>query len=157
MTRSDLPPLRALLHRAPARYLSVRPRGFERHAGDRLCPVIHARIIGYGSARTLYQQREAHCRSLDGLSPLSDSNRHCAECQRRARCTAEVRLDLFVNAQPFRLLLAHTSAKNFLLYEAQLRQRGIALEQVLHRIAVLNRGVWGELCFTLADKGPNTT
>jgi len=156
MTQSDLPPLRALLHRAPTRYLSVRPRGFELHAGERLRPVIHARIIGYGSARTLYQQREAHCRSLDGLSSLSAPNRHCAECQRRARCTAQVRLDLLLDVQPFRLLLAHTSAKNFLLYDAQLRQRRIVLYNVLHRIAVLNRGSWGELRFTLPEKGPNT-
>ncbi len=156
MTRSDLQPLREILQGALRRYLSVRPRGFELHAGDRLRPVIHARIIGYGSARTLYQQREAHCHSLDGLSPLSAPHRHCAECQRRARCTPQVRLDLFVDARPFRVLLAHTSAKNFLLYDAQLRQRSIALEQVLHRIAVLNRGAWGELRFTLPETGPDT-
>jgi len=157
MTRPNLPPLRALLQGAPTRYLTVRPRGFELHAGDRLRPVILARIIGYGSARTLYQQRKPHCRSLDGLSPLSAPNRHCAQCPRRARCTAQVRLDLFVDAQPFRLLLAHTSAKNFLLYDAQLRQRAIALYNVLHRIAVLNRGSWGELRFTLPEKGAHTT
>ncbi len=157
MTRTDLQPLREILHGALRRYLTVRPRGFALHAGDRLRPVIHVRIIGYGSARTLYQQRKPHCRSLDGLSPLSAPNRHCAECQRRSQCTPQVRLDLFIDAQPFRLLLAHTSAKNFLLYEAQLRQRGIALYQVLHRIAVLNRGSWGELRFTLPEKGPHTT
>ena len=156
MIPSDLPPLRALLYRAPTRYLSVRPRGFELHPGDRLRPVIHARIIGYGSARTLYPQRQAHCRSLDGLRPLSAPQRHCAACQHRAQCTPQVRLDLFVDAQPFRLLLAHTGAKHFLLYEAQLRQRGIALYQVLHRIAVRNRGTWGELRFTLPESGPHS-
>jgi hypothetical protein len=156
MTRSDLQLLREILHGALRRYLTVRPRGFELHPGDRLRPLIDARIISYGSARTLYQQRKPHCRSLDGLRPLSEPNRHCSECQLRSRCTPQVRLDLFVDAQPFRLLLAHTSAKNFLLYEAQLRQRPSALYQRLHRIAVLNRGSWGELRFTLPENGPNT-
>ncbi len=157
MTRPDLQPLREILQGALTRYLTVRPRGFELHAGERLRPVIHARILGYGSARTLYQHRKPHCRSLDGLSPISAPNRPCSACKLRSRCTPQVRLDLLVDAQPFRLLLAHTGAKNFLLYEAQLRQRGIELYDVLHRIAVLNRGSWGELRFTLPEKGPNTT
>ena len=58
-----------------------------------------------------------------------------------------MRLDLLVDIQPFRLLLAHTSAKNFLLYETQLRERGGALYEGLHRMTVINRGSWGELRF----------
>ncbi len=83
------------------------------------------------------------------MRPLNDSSRTCAQCRLRAQCTPQVRLDLFVDAEPFRLLLAHTSARNFLVYEATLRQKYLAMEQCLHRITVTNRGSWGELRFSL--------
>jgi hypothetical protein len=149
MTPSDLQPLREILFQAQRRYLTVRPRGFELNPGTPLRPVLEARILAYGSARTLYQERKPLCRSLDGIRPLSAGQRTCATCTLRTRCTPQVRLDLLVDTQPFRLLLAHTSAKNFLLYEAQLRQRDLALYELLHRITVINRGSWGELRFTL--------
>ena len=149
MIRSDLQPLREILFQAQRRYLTVRPRGFELNPGTPLRPGLEARILAYGSARTLYQNRKPLCRSLDGIRPLSTPQRTCATCTLRTRCTPQVRLDLLVDTQPFRLLLAHTSAKNFLLYEAQLRQRDLALYELLHRLTVVNRGSWGELRFAL--------
>jgi len=85
------------------------------------------------------------------VRPLDDPIRTCAQCRVRGQCTPQVRLDLFVDAQPFRLLLAHTSAKNFLAYEARLRQQGHPLADHLHRITVINRGSWGELRFRLRN------
>ena len=148
MPTSDLQPLRAILQQARSRYLSVRPRGFELHPGERLRPVLEARILSFGSARTLYQNRAPLCRSLDAVRPIAAGQRTCAECRLRTRCTPQVRLDLLVDTQPLRLLLAHTSAKNFLLYETQLHQRGVALYDGLHRLSVINRGSWGELRLT---------
>jgi hypothetical protein len=147
MTPSDLQPLRAILQQARRRYLTVRPHGFELHPGERLRPVLEVRILSFGSARTLYQDRKPLCRSLDGIQPTTAGHRSCAECALRPRCTSQVRLDLLADTQPFRLLLAHTSAKNFLLYETQLRERGAALYDGLHRMTVINRGSWGELRF----------
>lgn len=147
MTRPDLQPLREILHSALKRYLTVRPHGFELNPGEPPQPLIDARIVSYGSARTLYQNRKPQCRSLDGVRPIVDRHRLCAECRLRSRCTPQLRLDLFVENQAFRLLLAHTSAKHFLLYEARLRQRGIEIEDIVHRITVINRGSWGELRF----------
>lgn len=151
MTRSDVTPLREILHGALKRYLTVRPRGFELCPGQTPRPAIEARILNAGAARTLYQDRKPRCRSLDAVRPLDDPGRTCAQCRLRAQCTPQVRLDLFVDAQPFRLLLAHTSARNFLAYEARLRQQGHALEVRLHCITVVNRGSWGELRFRLRD------
>jgi hypothetical protein len=151
MPRPDLQPLREILHSALKRYLTVRPQGFELNPGDRLRPAIEARIVSYGSARTLYQNRKPQCRSLDGVRPIADRNRTCAECRLRSRCTPQLRLDLFVENQAFRLLLAHTSAKHFLVYEARLRQQGIELEHIVHRIEVIDRGSWGELRFSARD------
>jgi hypothetical protein len=151
MSQADVQPLREILHAAGKRYLSVRPHGFELHRGAPLRTTLEARILSLGAARTLYQQRQPRCRSLDGITPLDEPNRRCADCRLRAQCTAQLRLDLFVNAQPLRLLLAYTSAKNALLYETQLRQRGLAIEEPLHRLTVIHRGSWGEVRFRLAD------
>jgi len=41
----------------------------------------------------------------------------------------------------------HTSAANFLAYDADLRRRRIALAAALHKIEVIDRGSWGELRF----------
>ena len=151
MIRPDVEPLREILHAALKRYLTVRPRGFELTPGETPRPAIDVRILNTGAARTLYQNRKPCCRSLDGVRPLDDPGRTCAPCRLRGQCTPQVRLDLFVDAKPFRLLLAHTSAKNFLAYEARLRQQGHALDEHLHRITVTNRGSWGELRFRLRD------
>jgi hypothetical protein len=151
MPRADVQPLREILHAAFQRYLSVRPHGFELQPGEPLRPTLEGRIVSRGAARTLYQQRKPRCRSLDAIAALDEPNRTCASCRLRAQCTPQLRLDLFVDAQPFRLLLAWTSAKNFLLYETQLRQRSIAIEDRLHRITVVNRGSWGEVRFRLPD------
>ena len=151
MNRPDVAPLCEILHAALKRYLTVRPRGFELAPGQTPRPAIEVRILSTGAARTLYQERQPRCRSLDAVRPLDDPARTCAACRLRPQCTPQVRLDLFVDAQPFRLLLAHTSARNFLAYQARLQQQGHALEDRLHRITVTNRGSWGELRFRLRD------
>ena len=150
MPTPDLQPLRAFLQQARRRYLTVRPHGFALHPDAPLRPMLEVRILSFGAARTLYQNRKPLCRSLDAIEPIAhQGRRRCADCALRPRCTAQVRLDLLVDTQPLRLLLAHTSAKNFLLYETQLQQRAVALYDGLHRISVINRGSWGELRFHL--------
>jgi hypothetical protein len=153
MPQADVQPLREILHAACKRYLTVRAHGFELQLGEPLRPTLEARILSLGAARTWYQQRQPRCRSLDGIVPLDDPDRTCAACRVRAQCTAQLRLDLFVDAQPFRLLLAYTSAKNGLLYEAGLRQRGLSIEDRLHRLMVIHRGSWGEVRFRLLGTG----
>lgn len=150
--RRDVEPLRDLLHRALARYLTVRPGGFELQQGERLRPVVDARILGYGGARTFYQDRKPVCRSLDGMRPVTgDTDRSCAECQARERCTSQVRIDLIVERRPFRLLLAYSSARAFFAYEAELRRRSVSIENVVTKITVTNRRSWGELRFSSLD------
>ncbi len=153
MSQADVQPLREILHAAFKRYLTVRTHGFELQPGEPLRPTLVARILSLGAARTLYQQRQPRCRSLDSVAPLNEPNRTCAGCRLRAQCTPQLRLDLFVDAQPLRLLLAYTSAKNALLYEAGLRQRGLSIEDRLHRLMVIHRGSWGEVRFRLLGTG----
>ena len=148
----DVDALRDVLYRALVRYLTVRPAGFELQPGEPLHPVVDARIPGYGGARTLYKDRKPACRSLDGLRPVTgDTERACRECVARARCTPQVRVDLIVERRPFRLLLAYSSARAFLTYEAELRHRRRAIEQVLTKITVVDRHSWGELRFRARD------
>ena len=153
MYRRDVQPLREILHQALVRYLTVRPNGFELEPGQPLRKAIEARILGHGGARTLYKDRKPDCRSLDGVRPVTgDTDRHCADCDLRSRCTPQVRLDLIVaGSRPFRLLLAYSSARAFLVYEAQLRQRRILVENVVAKLSVVNRGSWGELRFSTRD------
>ena len=144
----DVEILRDILHRALVRYLTVKPGGFELRPGERLRPVVEARILGYGGARTFYQDKKPICRSLDGVRPVTgDTNRTCRDCEARQRCTSQLRVDLIVERWPFRLLLAYSSARAFLAYEAELRQRRIAIEHVLTKITVVDRRTWGELRF----------
>ena len=70
MTRPDVEPLRQSYHRAPVRELLVRARGFELNSQRRLQPCIEARILSFGSARTLYHFAHTRMRhagaSIDG-------------------------------------------------------------------------------------------
>ena len=88
---------------------------------------------------------------MDGVHSASQAGRRCASCEERGECTPQVRLDLLVDARAFRLLLAHTSARNFLAYEGDLRVKGVVLDEALHRLEVVNRGTWGEVRFSCKD------
>ena len=144
-------PLRDILERLFVRYLGVRPGGFELEKGAPLEPVIEARILGFGPARTLYKKQRPDCRSLDAVQSITHRERRCAECSLRERCTPQVRLDLVVDAQSYRLLLAYTSARSFLAYVAELQRRAIPLDRVRHRILVVDRRTFGELRFSALD------
>ena len=147
MIRADVELLRQCYRHAPRRELLVHPHGFALDAPRALAPRIDARILSHGAARTRYVRRQRRCRSLDALTALGDPARRCAPCALRSQCTAQLRLDLIVERHPWRLLLEHTAAKRFLDYQARLLRRAIALEDIVHRIAVIDRGSWGELRF----------
>lgn len=147
MTRADVARLRQCLLQAPVRDLQLRPCGFVLEPEHRPRPCLHARIVSYGNARTRYHNHQPACRSLDGLHAAAEPQRRCAECQLRTRCTAQLRLDLIAERQPWRLALEHTNTRCFLLYHARLRQRAIAIEHLVHRIDVINRGSWAQLRF----------
>jgi hypothetical protein len=55
--------------------------------------------------------------------------------------------------------LAYTSAKNFLLYNGELALRKLEIQKVHTHMRVINRGSWGEVCFSvrLALKQGNQT
>jgi hypothetical protein len=139
-----------ILARTTARYLGVRPHGIV-VPGEGSHPEISAQILDHGAARTLYQDRKPRCRSLDAIRAVDDSKRLCALCAERARCTPQIRLNLVFRAKPYRILLAYTSAKNFLFYATEIRLRELELPNIVTSIRCLNRGTWGELRFVRAS------
>jgi len=147
MATNDFEALRAILHRALARYLTVTPRGVLLADEQQPLPSIAVRILGYGGARTLYRKHRPVCRSLDGVAAVTDQDKRCAECPQRDECTPQVRLDLIVRGRPYRLLLAFTSARNFLGYVGRLERDRIDLASVEHELLVVPRGSWGEVRF----------
>lgn len=147
MTQRDLEPLRAILHRSLTKYLTVTPRGLALAGELQPAPVVEARILGFGGARTLYREHKPACRSLDAVASVNRDGRTCAACEDRPACTPQVRVDLVIRRHAYRLMLAFTSARGFLEYTARLRHEGIDILAVDHDIRVLSRGSWGELRF----------
>ena len=143
--------LRDIVQRMMARYITVRPLGIDLGNNRKLIPALNCRILDYSAARTLYRNRRPVCRSLDAVKAIADPEKHCQQCPDREQCTGQVRLDLLFENCPYRLLLAYTSAKNFLLYTGKLVEKKIEIQTTDTKIVVLNRGSWGELRFCLAD------
>ena len=143
--------LRDIVQRMMARYITVRPLGIDLGNNRKLIPALNCRILDYGAARTLYRNRRPVCRSLDAVKAIKDANKLCLQCVDRDNCTGQVRLDLLFENCPYRLLLAYTSAKNFLLYTGKLAEKKIEIQTTDTKIVVVNRGSWGELRFCLAD------
>jgi hypothetical protein len=142
--------LRDIVQRMMARYMTVRPQGIDLGNNRKLISAFNCRVLEYGAARTLYRQRRPVCRSLDAVKAIGDDKKLCQQCSARNRCTGQVRLDLLFENCPYRLLLAYTSAKNFLLYTGKLTQKKLEIQTIDTKIVVVNRGSWGELRFCIA-------
>jgi hypothetical protein len=143
--------LRDIVQRMLARYMTVRPLGIDTGNNRKPIPALDCRILDYGAARTLYRNRRPVCRSLDAVKPINDPEKLCQKCLDREQCTGQVRLDLLFDNTPYRLLLAYTSAKNFLRYTGELVEKKLEIRSIDTKIVVVNRGSWGELRFCLAD------
>jgi hypothetical protein len=144
--------LRDIVQRMMARYMTIRPLGIDLGNRRKLIPALNCRILNYGAARTLYHQRRPVCRSLDAVKAIEDAEKLCQQCLDRNHCTGQVRLDLLFENCPYRLLIAYTSAKNFLLYTGKIAQQKLEIQTIDTKIIVVNRGSWGELRFFCADR-----
>lgn len=137
--------IRDLMASAFARYVTVRPDGLELRPGE-VVPSFAACLLGFHSARTLYEKRRPLCRSLDAVHPIS-GDRTCDACCFRRKCTPQICVDLLADGVPARLLLAFTALRNFLVFVEQRRRKGLSVEGALLLVAVRNRGHWGEVVF----------
>jgi len=128
-----------------ARYLSVHPTGL-RFPHGRLRSSVEATVRKCRPARTLYRNKKPVCRSLDGIASIKEHN-DCAACTDRKDCTAQIYLELTIEDVPYRLLLAYTSARNFMQFASRIGKQGLDLANTRILISVRDRGRWGELCF----------
>ena len=149
--------MREVLATATTTYARLLAGGLVLAVGDAPQPTVDVGLVAHGDARTLYRDRRPVCRSLDGVCSIQDRRRQCAGCDDRALCTAQIRVDFTCDARAYRLLLARTSARNYLLYERLLARRSLRLDHVRTRLTVVDRGAWGELRFALLPDGPRTT
>jgi len=137
--------LQDLFHETLARYILVRPTGIQICPG-RLVSSLSAQILTFRPARTLYQNRQPTCRSLDGIQALQQG-RACASCLMRKACTPQIYLELLADNLPLRLILAYSSARNFMTFVSRLRTQHHPIENAHIIISVRDRGRWGELHF----------
>jgi hypothetical protein len=129
-----------------ARYIAVRPTGLQLPHGP-ILQSLPVRLLACHPARTLYENHQPRCRSLDGIQSINDA-RSCAACLLRKNCTPQIYIELLYDHVPYRLLLAYTSARNFMSFASRLRQQGQPIENAPILISVRDRGRWGELTFS---------
>ena len=144
-------PLDQIRRSARLRYLTVKPEGFVLESGGKILATLPAEILGHGGARTLYRGRKPHCRSLNGVHVIEDTEQLCGDCYQRQHCTPQARIDLLIERKVFLLLLSHTSARRFLVFVDELTDEGREPEGASIHLRVINRGSWGEVAFATAD------
>jgi len=133
--------------------VQIRPDGIKLEDGS-IYPRLEAEVLSFSPARTRYEKYHPVCRSIDGIQTIHADGR-CSSCALRKDCTCQIRLDLIHRSAVIRLLLSHSSLRNFMLFLSTLKQRKIQIKAENIIIKVLNRGRWGELKFHL--KAPDKT
>jgi len=147
-TLSSLLPIREIMAQSLYRYASITPQGVLLPQAATPYNPLPVCMITFKPARTRYVNRKQICRSLDGVHSVNSQN-YCARCQDIRSCTPQIALDFTYRSFHYRLLLAFTSAKNFiaLIHKAQSLDRTIDGLQV--NIHVVDRGRWGEASFEI--------
>ena len=144
MTPQDLERLRLREAFQRNTYLAVRitPSGFEvdEHHYDEL----HGRALQTSLNRRLFEDGVLACRSADGIT--AENGTLCDEC-RHPRCQPKLRLELAFGKTVFVLDLAPTSARNLFAMEDRAEAEGARLIDWTLRLAVTDRGNWGEVTF----------
>jgi radical SAM protein with 4Fe4S-binding SPASM domain len=144
----SLAPLREIIAASSARYALITPQGILLPCASAPYNPLAATIVTHKPARTRYVNKQPVCRSLNGIQSLQD-NARCATCDHRRACTPQIALELLYRTVPFRLMLAYTSAKNFLAFLRTLHAPNQRIEGASVEITILDRGKWGEARFSL--------
>lgn len=142
--------LRDILQRTTACYMSIRPLGVDIGNNRKLIQTLDCRIINFNAAKTLYLQRRPVCRSMDAVKAVR-KDKSCQQCPDQNRCTDQIHLDLLFENRRYKLLIAYTSAKNFLIYTSKIAEQKTEIHTIDTKLVVVNRGSWGELRFYRAD------
>jgi hypothetical protein len=143
------PDFRDAFRETPRLLARVTPGGFA--SGGREVPAVEGRVTRIALVRKLFRDSALVCSSKDGVRARDGTL--CDEC-RHPRCQPQLRVELRARDEVLLLDLAFSSARNLLALRDRLEAEGVALEDVVLRLSVLDRGRWGEVLFALADEPP---
>lgn len=151
----NLTPLREIIASVCSRYALLSPKGIVLPSSSNPYNPLPVHIVTYKPARTRYVDKKPLCRSLNGIRSLNDKTA-CVACDYRRTCTPQIALEIQYRTIPFRIMLAYTSAKNFLAFLRTLYPIN-HIENVSVEISVIDRGKWGEATFKLAQEEKSQT
>jgi hypothetical protein len=148
----SLAPMREIISSVCSRYALLTPKGIVLPTSSNPYNPLPVTVVTYKPARTRYVNKKPVCRSLNAIYSLNDKAA-CISCDFRRTCTPQIALEFLYRAVPFRIMLAYTSAKNFLAFLRTLNPANSHIENASVEISVIDRGKWGEAKFTLAQSG----
>jgi hypothetical protein len=128
-----------------AQYATVKPTGIILTNKNTVNP-IDVIAVKWHPARTLYASKKPKCRSLDGVKSISEK-KYCGDCDNKNKCTPQIAFEFLYKTVPFRLMLAYTSAKNFIKFISVMNKNKDDFEGKGISMEVKNRAKWGEVCF----------
>jgi hypothetical protein len=143
-------PLREVIAQTRVQYATLTPQGIRLPGSADPNPTLRATIVMFKPARTRYVNRQPLCRSLNGISSVN-RRRRCLGCEDKRGCTSQIALDILYHLVPYKLLIAYTSANNFLDFARKFDSPRTYIEGAVADITVIDRGRWGEACFALAE------
>ena len=144
-----------ILHRTTPCYMTIRPSGIDLGNKRKLLPAIDCKILNFSAEKILYRKQRPVCRLMNAVNAFDESKGNCRQCLDRHRCIDQIGLDLLFENRRYRLCLAYTSAKNFLIYTSKIVEQKIEIHTIDTKLVVVNRGSWGELRFYRADITPS--
>ena len=147
----SLAPLREIIASAYSRYASLTPKGIVLPSSTTCYNPWTVTIVAYKPARTMYVNKKPFCRSLNGIQSLNESSL-CVSCDYRRTCTPQIALEIQYQVIPYRIMLAYTSAKNYLSFIRLQYPAKNHIENAPVEISVIDRGRWGEATFALAQR-----
>ena len=110
---------------------------------------LRGRIVKTSLARRLFEQGALACSSFDGIR--AEDGTLCDECQHPC-CQPRLRMLLAYEQLIYVLDLPATSAQNYFAFEDQVASEAARVIDCTVRVAVLDRGHWGEVTFEKVEK-----
>jgi len=150
MTQNNtgLSTFKQILCNITAQYANVTPKGIKL-TDDVTYESVKVTIVDFKPARSKYRNKKPVCRSFNGINSLKNNNKLCATCDDKNTCTPQILLEFMYIAFPFRIMMAYTSAKNFLKLVHKCQKENINIIGKVVTIRIIDRGRWGEIVFHL--------
>lgn len=132
------------------KYVRVTPEGFHLY-DDVIVKELSVSLRNVNPARTLYEKRKPVCRSIDAVKNISGTCA-CSSCRLRSKCTPQIYLEFMYQYVPLRLLLAYTSARNFVKFSSETTKRLVKPITVIQvQLSTIDRGRWTEVRFAVVS------